>query len=86
MISTKQFAAVLGFAFVGVWIAAGFGDAVLCLLGAGIAYAAVAFYQGDLDLDEVQSRLRGEGSGSGSGSGGGGSAGARSGKASSRVR
>ncbi len=82
MISTKQFAAVLGFAFVGVWIAAGFGDAVLCLLGAGIAYAAVAFYQGDLDLDEVQSRLRGEGSGSG----GGGSAGARSGKASSRVR
>jgi hypothetical protein len=54
----KQFAALLGFAFVVAWIAFGFGDAILCLLGAGVFYAVAAVAQGELDLGEVQSRLR----------------------------
>ena len=54
-----QFAAMLGFAFVAVWIAFGFGSAVLCLLGAGVFYAAALVVRGDLDLAEVQSRLGG---------------------------
>jgi hypothetical protein len=54
----KQFAALLGFAFVVAWIAFGFGDAILCLLGAGVFYAIAAVAQGELDLGEVQSRLR----------------------------
>ncbi len=58
--STRQFAALLGLAFTVVWIATGFGQAVLALAVAGVAYAAVAFYEGDLDLAEAQDRLRGE--------------------------
>jgi len=54
----KQFFALLGFAFVAAWIAFGFGDAVLCLLGAAVFAALAAIAQGELDLGEVQSRLR----------------------------
>jgi hypothetical protein len=59
MITVKQFAAALGFAFVAVWIDAGFGFAVLCLVGALVFYAAASFYQGDLEreLGDVQDRL-----------------------------
>jgi hypothetical protein len=57
-LDTKQFAAFLGFAFVAAWIAFGFGDAVLCLLGAALFYALAAVVQGELDLGEIQSRLR----------------------------
>jgi hypothetical protein len=57
MITRKYFAAVLGFAFVAAWIGLGFGDAVLCLLGATIFYAAASFLEGDLDLAELQARL-----------------------------
>lgn len=57
MTPTKQFAALLGFLFVAAWVAFGFGDAVLCLIGAGLFYAAASFYLGDLDLRDVQSRL-----------------------------
>ncbi len=43
--SSKQFAAVLGFAFVVVWIALNFGWAVLCLLGALVFYLAAVLIE-----------------------------------------
>lgn len=58
MITRKYLAAILGFAFVAAWIEFGFGDAVLCLLGAAIFYAVASFLEGDLDLAELQGRLR----------------------------
>lgn len=58
MITRKYLAAILGFAFVAAWIRFGFGDAVLCLLGAAIFYAVASFLEGDLDLAELQGRLR----------------------------
>lgn len=60
-----QFAAILGFAFVAVWIAFGFGSAVLCLVGAAVFYAAALFLRGDIDLADVQSRLGSRGGGLG---------------------
>jgi len=57
----NQFLAVLGFGFVAAWIGAGFGSAVLCLLGAGLFWAAGLIAKGELDLAEVQERLRSQG-------------------------
>ena len=57
MTTRKYFAAVLGFAFVAAWIGFGFGDAILCLLGAAISYTVVSFLEGDLDLTDLQGRL-----------------------------
>lgn len=57
MITRKYLAAVLGFAFVAAWIGFGFGDAILCLLGAAIFYAVASFLEGDLDLSDLQGRL-----------------------------
>jgi len=57
MTTRKNLAAVLGFAFVAAWIGFGFGDAILCLLGAAISYAIVSFLEGDLDLTDLQGRL-----------------------------
>ena len=57
MTPSKQFAALLGFAFVAAWIGFNFGYAVLCLLGAAIGYAVAAFAQGELDLGELQQRV-----------------------------
>ena len=54
----NQLAALIGFLFVAAWIAFGFGDAILCLLGAGAFYAVTAFYRGELDLAELQHRAR----------------------------
>ena len=54
----SQFAAILAFAFVAAWIGFGFGEAVLCLLGAGLAYGAVLVARGEVDLGEMQDRLR----------------------------
>ena len=56
-ITFKHLAALTGFAFVAVWIAAGFGRAVLCLLGALAFYALAALIQGDLRLGDFQDRL-----------------------------
>lgn len=53
-----QFAALLGFLFAAAWAALGFGDAVLCLLGAAVFYAIVAFHAGDLDLTDLQRRAQ----------------------------
>jgi hypothetical protein len=57
-VDTKQYAALVGFLFAVVWIALGFGDAVLCLIGAGAFYGAAAVVLGELDLGEVQRRLQ----------------------------
>ena len=56
--STKHFAALLGFAFVAAWIGFGFGEALLCLLGAGAFYGLVLVLEGQVDLGDLQDRLR----------------------------
>jgi hypothetical protein len=57
--TSQQFAALLGFLFVAVWAALGFGDAILCLIGAGLFVLASAFYRGELDLASLQERASG---------------------------
>lgn len=58
----RQFAALLGFLFAAAWIGFGLGEAILCLVGAGVfaglLYAAEAFLRGDIDLGDMQSRAR----------------------------
>jgi hypothetical protein len=54
----KQLAGLIGFLFVAAWIAFGFGDAILCLVGAAIFYIATGLYSGELDLAELQQRAR----------------------------
>jgi hypothetical protein len=46
-----------GFAFVAAWIGFGFGDALLCLLGAAVAWIVAGILEGQIDLGEMQSRL-----------------------------
>ena len=58
MMSTKHFAALLGFAFVAAWISFNLGYAILCLLGAAIFYALAGVAEGEIDLGEVQQSLR----------------------------
>ncbi len=55
----SQLAALLGFLFVAAWISLGFGDGVLCLVGAAVFYSVTAFYRGELDLTEIQQRATG---------------------------
>ena len=62
MITQKHVLAAFGFAFVAVWIAFGFGNALLCLLGAGLFYAVGAVLEGEIDLGELQQRVRGSSS------------------------
>lgn len=57
--SPKHHAAVLGFAFVAAWIGFGFGDAILCLLGAAAFWAGAAMLEGEIDLGALQSRAQG---------------------------
>ena len=52
----QHLAALFGFLFVAAWASLGFGDALLCLIGAGVFYLATAFYRGELDLAAVQQR------------------------------
>jgi hypothetical protein len=56
--NAKQLAGLLGFLFVAAWIGFGFGDAILCLIGAAVFYIATALYQGELDVAELQQRAR----------------------------
>ena len=53
----KQFAALVGFLFVAAWVALGFGDALLCLVGSAAFYGVTAFYRRELDLTDLQQRL-----------------------------
>ena len=55
----QQLAAVLGFLFVAAWAALGFGEAILCLIGAAVFYLATAMYRGELDLEALQQRTSG---------------------------
>lgn len=57
--SQQQFAALLGFAFVAIWIASDLGDAALCLLGAAVFWAISSYLRGELDLEAVNERLQG---------------------------
>jgi hypothetical protein len=59
MITTKHFAAALGFAFVAVWIGTNLGYAVLCLVGAAVFYLLAELIEGEIDLGELQARLSG---------------------------
>lgn len=52
----SHFAALLGFLFVAAWAALSFGDAILCLIGAGVFYAVAAVRSGELDINELQQR------------------------------
>ncbi|MBV8988197.1 MAG: hypothetical protein JOY58_10905 [Solirubrobacterales bacterium] len=54
----KQHLGLLGFLFVAAWIGFNFGDAILCLVGAGVFYAVGAVLQGELDLGDMQSRIQ----------------------------
>jgi hypothetical protein len=60
MIEKRHLAAFAGFAFVAAWIGFGFGDALLCLLGAAVAWVAVGILEGKVDLGELQSRFSGD--------------------------
>ncbi len=53
----KQFAGLIGFLFVAAWASLTFGDALLCLIGGALFYAAAALYEGELDLGELQQRV-----------------------------
>ena len=57
IIDPKFVAAVLGFAFVAMWIAVDFGAAVLCLVGAIVFWGIAAFVRGELDITRIQSRF-----------------------------
>ncbi len=59
MITQKHFLAAFGFALVAAWIAFGFGNAILCLLGAAVFYGIAAVLEGEIDLGELQQRVRG---------------------------
>jgi len=52
-----QFAALLGFLTVAAWATLGFGDAILCLIGAAIFAALSAAQRGELDASDIQQRL-----------------------------
>jgi hypothetical protein len=58
----RQFAALLGFAFVAAWIGFSFGYALLCLVGAGAFYLLAGVAAGSVDLGELQERVTGRSS------------------------
>ncbi|HEX5192189.1 MAG TPA: hypothetical protein VFW09_05240 [Solirubrobacteraceae bacterium] len=55
--TNQRYGAALGFAFVAAWIAFGFGDAILCLVGAAVFAAAAAYWRGELNLADLQDRI-----------------------------
>lgn len=63
MKNDERFAALLGFAFVAAWAGLGFGEAVLCLVGAGVFYAVARFMAGELEVEDVRERVEGARSG-----------------------
>lgn len=61
--TTTQFAALMGFAFVAALFGLGLGAALLCLVGAALAYGGAAVAAGDLDADDLRDRVEGARSG-----------------------
>ena len=59
----KQFAALMGFAFVAAAFGLGLGVALLGLIGAGLAYGGTAVAVGELDPEELRGRVEGARSG-----------------------
>lgn len=59
----QQFGALLGFAFTAAWVGFGFGEAILCLLVAGLVYALIRLMAGELELGEMRERVEGARSG-----------------------
>src|ERR1700761_3030894 len=57
MNDNRPVAAIGGLSFVAAWIGFGFGDALLCLLGAAVAWVVVGVLEGKIDLVALQSRL-----------------------------
>jgi hypothetical protein len=68
VIGIKHLMAVIGFAFVAMWIATNLGYAVLCLVGAVVFYLGAGVLQGEIDLARLQDQL-GARQGSGDGIG-----------------
>ena len=58
----RQFAALLGFAFVAAWIGFNFGYALLCLVGAAAFYLLAGVAAGSVDLGDLQERITGRSS------------------------
>ena len=58
----RQFAALIGFAFVAAWIGFSFGNALLCLVGAAAFYLLAGVAAGSVDLGELQERITGRSS------------------------
>jgi len=54
----KQYLGLVGFLFVGAWIAFSFGDAILCLVGFALFYALGAVVEGEIDFSETQTRMK----------------------------
>ena len=61
--SIKQFAALIGFLFVGAIFGLGLGAALLCVVGGALAYGGAAVAVGELDPDEIRDRVEGARSG-----------------------
>ncbi|MEZ5101624.1 MAG: hypothetical protein R3C15_17855 [Thermoleophilia bacterium] len=61
--SIRHLAAIVGFAFVAIWIFDDFGSAILCLVGAVVFYALVALLERQPDLAAMRDRLTAGGGG-----------------------
>jgi hypothetical protein len=61
--TTKQFAAILAFGFVAAAFGLGLVAALLCLVGAGLAWGATGVAVGELNADELRDRMEGARSG-----------------------
>lgn len=59
----KQYASLMGFAFVAAAFGLGLGAALLCLVGAALAYGGAAVAVGELDPEEIRDRVEGARSG-----------------------
>jgi hypothetical protein len=59
MTNDERFAALLGFAFAAAWVGLGFGEAILCLVGAAVFYLVARFTAGELELEDMRERVEG---------------------------
>lgn len=59
----KQYASLMGFAFVAAAFGLGLGAALACLVVAALAYGATAVAVGELDTDDIRDRVEGARSG-----------------------